>query len=120
MLLGLLAACAQPQPAVPTPSPAPPPAAAPAPGPAAAAAAADRYVTIQRATCETYLGLATDDRASASMFYIGYTARRFGSRTVNVGTIPNIEELADNLCAISPSRTVASAFATAYLEIRKW
>lgn len=122
MLLGLLAACAQPQPTRPTaPSPAPAPVAAPAPAPAPAAAPApeERYVTIQRATCGTYLGLSVDDRAAASMFYIGYTARRFGLRAVNVSKIPTVTGLAVHLCEINPSRSVASAFASAYVEARK-
>jgi HdeA/HdeB family len=119
MLLGLLGACAQPQAAAPpAPPPSPPP--APVPAPSAAPAPADRYVTIQSATCEAYLALADDDRADASMFYIGYTARRFGSSVVNVGKISSIEGLAANLCGINPSRTVASAFARAYLETRRW
>jgi hypothetical protein len=42
--------------------------ASPRPSPRCPPAAADRYVTIQSATCETYLGLAEDDRAAASMF----------------------------------------------------
>jgi hypothetical protein len=122
MLLALLAACAQPQPTrstAPPPAPTPAPAPVPAPAPAAAPAPADRYVTIQRATCGTYLQLSVDDRAAASMFYIGYTARRFGLRTVNVGKIPIVTGLAVHLCEINPSRTVASAFASAYLEARK-
>jgi len=54
------------------------------------------------------------------MFYIGYQARRFGSRAVNVGTIPSIEGLALDYCGINPNRTVASAFAEAYAEARRW
>jgi len=119
MLLGLLGACAQPQ-AAPPPAPPPSPPPAPVPAASAAPAAADRYVIIQSATCETYLALADDDRAAASMFYIGYTARRFGSSVVNVGTISSIEGMAANLCGVNPSRTVASDFARAYLETRKW
>jgi hypothetical protein len=116
LVSGLLCACAQPQPAPPPASPPPP-----APVPAAAAAPAvpvNRYVTILSATCQTYLALSDDDRAAASMFYIGYQARRFGSRTVRVGLIPRIESLALELCASNPSRTVASAFARACREAR--
>jgi HdeA/HdeB family len=119
LVSGLLCACAQPQPA-PPPAP-PPPAPTPAPAPVAAAEpAADRYVTILAATCQTYLGLPDDDRAAASMFYIGYQARRFGSRAINVSAIPSIEGLAVDYCGINPSRTVASAFAEAYREARRW
>jgi HdeA/HdeB family protein len=114
----LLGACAQPQPAAP---PAPPPPPAPAPAPAATTALpADRNVTILRATCDRYLALSDDDRAAASMFYIGYQARRYGSRAINVNAIPSIEGLALDYCGINPSRTVASAFAEAYLEARRW
>jgi HdeA/HdeB family len=116
LVSGLLCACAQTPPPAPA-APPPPPAPAPA---ATAEPAADRYVTIQRATCETYLGLAPDDRAAASMFYIGYEARHFGSRAVNVSLIPSIEGLALDYCGINPNRTVASAFAEAYLETRRW
>jgi len=114
----LLSACAQPQPAAP-PAPPPPPAPAPAPAPVAAEPA-NRYVTILRATCDKYLSLSADDRAAASMFYIGYQARRFGSRAINVNAIPSIEGLALDYCSINPGRTVASAFAEAYQETRRW
>jgi len=116
LLSGLLCACAQmpaPVPATPPPPPAPAPAATAEP-------AADRQVVIQRATCQAYLALSDDDRAAASMFYIGYQARRFGSRVIKVGTIPITESLAVDYCSTNPNRTVASAFAEAYFETRRW
>ena len=54
------------------------------------------------------------------MFYIGYQARSFGSRTIRVGLVPTIEGVALELCTRNPSRTVASAFARAYQAARKW
>ena len=116
LLLGLLSACAPMQPPAP---PAPPPAPAPAPAPAIESTT-DHFVTIQRATCGTYLQLSADDRAAASMFYIGYVSRRYGARAINVSTIPSIEGLALDYCGISPNRTVGSAFGEAYLEARRW
>jgi hypothetical protein len=114
LVSGLLCACAQMQPAPPA-APPPPPAPAPA---ATTQQPVDRYVTIRAATCDRYLALSDDDRAAASMFYIGYQARRFGSRTINVGTIPVIEGRARDYCGVYPSQPVASAFAAAYVEVR--
>jgi len=97
LLSGVLVACAQTQPpeATTSPAPSPPPAQAQAPSPAQAAAVpppADHIVSIRRARCEDLLGLAPDDRAAASMFYIGYQASRLRTSTINVGVIPSIEE----------------------------
>src|ERR1700722_3714258 len=73
------------------PAPTPPPVAAPAPAPAPVAepTPSNRWVSIQKATCERLLELSPDDRAAASLFYIGYQAARFGSRTINVAAIPD-------------------------------
>ena len=142
LLSGLLVACAQPQSpeatAPPGPAqaqaPAPAPAQAPgpaqaapapaetaaqAPAPAAEAAPVDRIVTIQRAGCEDLLRLSPEDRAAASMFYIGYQASRSRARTINVSLIPSIEAQAVTYCQESPRRTVAQAFAEAYSRTRK-
>jgi len=116
LLSGVLFACAPMQP--PAATMPPPPAAAAVAPPPPAAVPADRYVVIRRATCDTYLALAPDDRAEASMFYIGYQASRFGSGSINVGAIPTIEQLAINYCSAYPGRTVATAFANAYLRGR--
>jgi hypothetical protein len=119
LLTGLLCACAQPQPQPPA-TPAPP---APPPAPAAAPATqptADRYVNIRRATCGAMLALSPDDRAAASMFYIGYVSRRFGVSTINVGLIPSIEGLALDYCGIEPNRPVADAYAEAFQDTRRW
>src|SRR6201997_1414438 len=88
VLSGSLCACAQPPeaaaPAASPPTPeaaapaAPPPpvvaAPAPAPAPVAEPTPSNRWVSIQRATCERLLELSPDDRAAASLFYIGYQA----------------------------------------------
>src|SRR5215469_6477523 len=117
LLSGLLFACAQAQPPEPAAPPAPAPAVAPAP---ATVAAEDHYVDILRARCDTLLTLSPDDRAEASMFYIGYMARRYGVRTANVGLIPTMVGLAVDYCSAEPSRTVASVFADVYHDTRGW
>src|SRR5262249_62385514 len=120
LLRGWLFACWKAQPPAATVA-APPPAEAPAPVPTqvaaavpAAAPAGDRYVTIRSARCQTLLGLPEDDRAAASMFYIGYQASRLGARSINVAAIPETENEALNYCQTFPNRTVAEAFAKAF------
>src|SRR5438477_7035320 len=88
LLSGLLAACAV---ATPPPAPPPPPAAAP---PAAAPPPATRIVNIRGATCARFLELTGEDRAAASMFYIGYQSSRRGAGAINVNEIPGIEGVA--------------------------
>ena len=124
LLSGLLVACVQTQPE-PTsqPAPPPPPAQTQAPTPPAPIAAAepappDRIVNIRRASCEDLLRLAPDDRAAATMFYIGYQASRLRASTINVGVIPSIQEQAIAYCEENPDRTVAQAFAHAYPRAR--
>jgi hypothetical protein len=117
LLSGLLFACAPPPPAAP---PAPPPAPAPATAPVTQGTSVDRFVTIQRATCDAFLTLSDDDRAAAAMFYMGYQASRARAAAVNVGMIPTNIGLATDLCAAEPNRTVASVFAEAYAETRRW
>ena len=81
LLSALLVACVQTQPpeATAPPAPSPPPAQVPAPVQASAAepAPADHIVNIRRANCADLLKLSPEDRAAASMFYIGYQASRF-------------------------------------------
>ena len=125
LLSGLLVACVQMQPpeATTPPAPSPPPAQAQAPAPPAPTAAAeappDHFVNIRRARCEDLLKLSPDDRAAASMFYIGYQASRVRATTINVGVIPSIEEQAIAYCEENPDRTVAQAFADAYSQSRR-
>lgn len=120
LLSGLLFACVQ---APPPPAPAPPPPAPPASPPAAApqgplteAIQEQRIVDIRGATCEPLLGLDHDDRLAAAMFYIGYTASRSGTRTINVGRIPTIGRMAFAYCQAHPDRTVVEAFQQAYRQ----
>ena len=126
LLSGLLVACVQTQPpeATTPPAPSPPPAQTQAPAPPAQAAAAepapvDHIVNIRRARCEDLLGLSPEDRAAASMFYIGYQASRRRASTINVGVIPSIEGQAIAYCEENPDRTVAQAFADAYSQARR-
>ena len=122
LLSGSLCACVQPPaaaPAAPTPPPAAAPAPAPAPAPAAEAPPANRWVSIQGATCKKLLELSQDDRAAASLFYVGYQAARFGSKAINVAAIPNAEEWAENYCAEHPSRPAVEAYRQAYRQTFK-
>ena len=114
VLSGLLCACVQPpEPAAPA-APTPPP--APAPAPVAEPTPSNRRVSIQGATCERLLELSPDDRAAASLFYIGYQAARFRSRTINVGAIPNAEEWAERYCAEHPGQSAVEAYRQAYRQ----
>ena len=101
----------------PPPAPSPPPAQAQAP--VVEPAAADHIVNIGRARCEDLLKLSPEDRAAASMFYIGYQASRLRTSTIDVGVIPSIEGRAIAYCEENPERTVAAAFASAYLQNRR-
>ena len=120
VLSGSLGACVQPPEAAAPAAPPPPPEAAaapaPAPAPVAEAPPANRWVSIQGATCKRLLELSPDDRAAASLFYIGYQAARFRSRAVNVAAIPNTEEWAENYCAEHPGRPAVEAFRQAYRQ----
>jgi hypothetical protein len=116
VLSGSLCACAQPPDAAAPAAPTLPPAAAPAPAPVAEPTPGNRRVSIQEATCERLLELSSDDRAAASLFYIGYQAARFRSRTLDVGAIPNAEEWAESYCAEHPGRPAVEAFRQAYLQ----
>jgi len=120
VLSGSLCACVQPPQAAAPAAPAPPPVAAAAPAPAAAPVAepppSNRWVSIQAATCERLLELSPDDRAAASLFYIGYQAARFRSRTINVGAIPDAEEWASSYCAEHPGQPAVEAFRQAYRQ----
>jgi hypothetical protein len=125
LLSGLLFACVQTQPpeaAAPS-APSTPAASAPAPAPAqpsaAEAAPTDHIVNIRRASCQDLLRLSPEDRAAATMFYIGYQASRLRATTINVGVIPSIEARALTYCQENPDEPVAQAFAQAYLRNRR-
>jgi hypothetical protein len=118
VLSGSLCACVQPPEAAAPAPPPPPPVAAPAPAPAPVAepTPGDRLVSIRGATCERLLELSPDDRAAASLFYIGYQAARFGSRAINVAAIPKAEEWVESYCAEHPGRPAVEAFRQAYRQ----
>ena len=124
VLSGLLFACAQTQPPqeAALSAPSPPTASAPAPAPAQPSAAesppTDHIVNIRTASCQDLLRLAPEDRAAASMFYIGYQASRLRATTINVGVIPSIQAQALTYCQENPDGPVAQAFAQAYLRTR--
>ena len=121
LLSGLLVACAQSQPQEATAPPAPPPAPASAavPAPATEAGPVGHIVSIRGARCGDLLRLAPDDRAAATMFYIGYQASHFRARTINVALIPSIEAQALTYCEENPDRPVVQAFSEAFLEARR-
>jgi hypothetical protein len=116
LLSGVLFACAQAQPLEATAPSAPPPAAVQtaSAAPPTVPETTDRVVTIRGADCERLLQLSNEDRATASMFYIGYQASRFRAGIINVGGIPKIQQLALSYCIAHPNRPVAEAFAAAY------
>ena len=118
VLSGSLCACVQPPGAAAPAAPTPPPVAAPPPAPAPVAepTPGNRWVSIQGATCKRLLELSPDDRAAASLFYVGYQAARFRSRTINVAAIPNAEEWAESYCAEHPGQPAVEAFRQAYRQ----
>jgi hypothetical protein len=116
LLSGLLFACVQTPPPNTAAAPPPPPAVAPPPAPVAEAPPANRWVSIRAVRCARLLELPGDDRAAASLFYIGYQASRLGARTINVGAIPDAEAQALSYCEASPNQTAANAFRRAYLR----
>jgi hypothetical protein len=116
LLSGLLFACVQTPPPNTSAAPPPAPVAAPAPAPIAAAPPANRRVSIRAVRCARLLELPEDDRAAASLFYIGYQASSLRARTINVGAIPTAEAEALSYCEASPNQSVANAFRRAYLR----
>lgn len=131
LLAGLLFGCAQTPPSSATAQPgagappaaaraeSPPPAAIANPATASAQATkpVNHIVYILRSACQDMLNLSSDDRDAASMFYIGYQASHFHATSINVGLIPSIEDQAVTYCTEDRSRTVAQAFAQAYLRV---
>jgi hypothetical protein len=114
LLSGSLFACVQaPPPPPPPPAPAP---AAVAPAPVAEAPPANRRVSIRAVRCARLLELAEDDRAAASLFYLGYQASSLRARTIDVGAIPDAEARALSYCEANPNRAVVDAFRQAYLR----
>ena len=113
LLSTLLVACGQTQPPPASIAAAPAQPAPPTPQPPA-----DRIVVIRKATCDTLLVLAPEDRAQASMFYIGYQASLARAKTINVSAIPGIETQAIKYCEAHPKSTVSQAFTNAYARNR--
>jgi HdeA/HdeB family protein len=120
LLSGLLFACVQaPPPTTTTVAPPPVPAPVAAPAPVAEAPPTNRRVTIRAVRCARLLELSEDDRAAASLFYIGYQASSLRARTINVGAIPDAENRALSYCEANPNRAALSAFRQAYLRTLK-
>jgi hypothetical protein len=110
----LLAACAPP------PAPAPAPAAAPAapptpPPPPPEPAVSTAPIPIRTLSCGDLLGAADDDRAAASMFFIGYRAALAHVRNLSIAEIQAIEQKALTICAAHQDMPAARAFGTAVL-----
>jgi len=103
----LLAACAPVLPPT-VPAPPPPPPAAPAPAPVSTAP-----IPIRTLSCAELLGATDDDRAAASMFFIGYRAALAHVRGLTINQIEAIEETALATCAANPTMTAVRAFAQA-------
>jgi hypothetical protein len=107
----LLAACAQPSPPpAAAPAPMPPPAAAPPPPEAAASTAP---IPIRTLSCAELLGASDDDRAAASMFFIGYQAAASGVHNLSIAQIQAIEGKALSICAAHQAMPAVRAFHTA-------
>ena len=115
LLSGLLVACVQTAPSAPPAAPAPalPPAAPPPPA-AETPKYQDRFVAIRNVSCGALLSAAEDDRAAASMFFIGYTASRLGRAKIDVAELDGLEATALGYCEAYPDRTAASAFVRAF------
>jgi hypothetical protein len=111
----LLAACAQPSPPPPAAPPAPPPPAAAPPPPAPEPAASTAPIPIRTLGCAELLGASDDDRAAASMFFIGYQAAASGVRNLSIAQIQAIEGKALSICAAHQAMPAVRAFHTAVL-----
>jgi hypothetical protein len=112
LLSGILFACAPPAPA---PAPPPPPA-PPVPTAADDTMSQHHVVTIRAVNCQALLGLAEDDRASASMFYIGYTANRRKQAKIDVAEVSGLEAAALSYCTQYPNWPAATAFNKAFAD----
>ena len=112
LLSGALFACAQPAPSTQVPagisSATPPTASGPSLG--------HNIVTIRTVNCDALLSLSEDDRASASMFFIGYTASRRGQRRIDIAEVEGLEAAALGNCAAHPNEPAASAFMKAFSD----
>ena len=112
LLSGVLFACAPMTP----PAPPVPPAAPPAATPTADAAQEHHIVMIRTVNCEALLKLSEEDRASASMFYLGYTASRRGQGKIDIAEVSGLEAAALGYCAALPGQPAAVAFMKAFAD----
>jgi hypothetical protein len=112
LVSGLLFACAP----VPSPAPAPPPAPPPVAEAPAPAPVGRHIVAIRTVSCDALLKLSEDDRSSASMFYLGYTADRRRQRTIDIAEVSGLEAAALGYCAAYPAWPAAVAFNRAFID----
>jgi hypothetical protein len=73
-------------------------------------------VAIRTVQCDALLKLSEDDRASASMFYIGYTASRRRQAKIDVAEVSGLEAAALGYCAAYPNWPAATAFNKAFAD----
>jgi hypothetical protein len=76
-------------------------------------------VTIRMVNCDALLRSSEDDRASASLFYLGYTAARRGQRTIDIAEVEGLEAAALGNCKANPDQPAASAFMKAFSDNRR-
>jgi hypothetical protein len=75
-----------------------------------------RVLTIRNVTCGRLLGAAEDDRAAASMFYIGYTASRRGQRKIDIAEVDGLNAAALGYCEAHPDQPAAVAYNKAFAD----
>jgi hypothetical protein len=122
----LLAACAAPAaeqpaagppPAVAAAPPAPP--AAPPPPVASPPPQGRRSVVVARVRCESLLSAAPDDRAAASMFYLGYEAAAAHVGVVDINKVEAIERRALHYCLQHPHAFATVAYRLALVGAKR-
>ncbi|HXC29793.1 MAG TPA: hypothetical protein VNV38_17685 [Stellaceae bacterium] len=110
----LLVACSSSPPPVSVPQPAAAPTAAPPPPPPAPEpAASNAPIPIRGLSCGELLGASDDDRAAASMFFIGYQAALAHLHNLSISEIEGIEQRALTICAKSAKTPAVRAFGDA-------
>ena len=108
----LVAACAP----LPAPAPAPAPPAPPVVAPPSAPAVSAAPIPIRSLSCAELLGASDEDRAAASMFFIGYRAALARVHNLSIAEIEAIEEKALSICAVHPAMPAARAFGAAVVR----
>ena len=109
---GLTACAAAPSPPTAPPPPSPPPVSAAPPPPAS------RPIAVTRLPCDNLLSAAEDDRAAASMFYLGYAAARTHIAVVDVNQVEDIEKHALDYCLAHPTTPAWIAYRIALTSAR--